>query len=1708
MSGGAGADPVAIRPPEPQASRADVSVLTGAAAQAEAPHGVPGLIRRRYAEHRDATVCTDEERSLTLHELELLSDALAERLRAEVADDGPVLLRLRRGVDRAVAVLAVLKAGRGYVPVDPDEPAPRLARMIALARPAATIGEGLGADGPPALAVPRRVDLRALPRPLEPVPPDQTVYVIFTSGSTGEPKGVVLGSAALCARLLWMQRRYPLLEDDRVLQKTPYTFDPSGWELLLPLIAGGRCVFAPDGAHRDPARLAAFAREHAVTVCHFVPSMLAEFLDTPGADRLTSLRHVFCSGEALTAPLARRALDTWPIELHNLYGPTEAAIDVTYWDVPPDIADEDVVPIGLPVDDTVLAVVDENGEPVPAGEPGELWIAGDQLAAGYAGRPDLTAAAFPQRHGRRWYRTGDLTRASAAGLVYLGRRDDQLKVGGVRIEPVEVEHVLSAVHPQVAVAGVPGRDGTVLLAALAGERVRAIGDARLRRHATAHLPAAMVPAGFHRISAFPLGSSGKLDRRRLAALLAEWWDGRDAVPCEATLEGIWTSVLGPAAGATTGFVSAGGNSLAAIRLVRALRRSLGVELGVGRLLHEDLSLADLRGLPAGRDAAAPSPGPALDGEAPQRTPSHSPLAPEQRRLWVLGRMHPDVSAYNVVAALRPAGRPDPDRLAGALAALCRRHDILRARVAVLANGTPQLRYEDDVAPPLHVERGDGEAPREEDEDIVRRVAAAVVEEHRAPMLRAHLWLPADGDRSLLVLVFNHLVADQESLDVVLAELAEHYATGTLDAGPAPSYARHAAAGAARIGDPRWRADLEHWRARLDGAPPELTLPFRGEGAPGRGFAGDARTARLDPEILVELERFLRRRNSTMAGFFLAVFAAVLSVWSGQRTVVIGLPSAHRRAETDPGLVGFVVDTLPIRVDLEGLATFADLLDHVRDRYTEAMDHALPPFDAVLASLPLRRASTRDAVFQVWLNDLTAAAPAPGLGELPATSVLPPVTGSLFELGLYLHRDGDDLVLRLTRALDAYPAWIARELLDQCTLLARRVVADGDIALDDLDLRTGGSRAEDAGAPPRPGPRRSPAADVEAVALRRPDAIAVSTPHGRISYAQLWRRVEEAAAGLRDVVPPGAPVTVAAARTEHLPVALLACWRAGAAPVLVDAALPAARREAARRRAAGTVPVLSCLEDPPPTDVTVADLIRRGAQLSPDRRAAAAPDGGTSHVLFTSGTTGDPLPVRVPHGPLRDFLAWYRPQFDLGPGDRFSMLAGPGHDPVLREVFGALTAGATLCVPPAVGGADIGGLADWVVAERITVLHATPALLHLLVAAWESAQADRRPAALRLICVAGAPLTWGLVRRLRRVGDADVVHGYGTTETPQLASWHRLDPAGDPGHPDGAAVPVGRGAPGSALEVRTAAGRPAAVGERGEIVVRGPNLAEGYLGDDGPSGPFTVEAGVARFHTGDLGRRDADGQVYVEGRADRRILLAGHRVELEEIEAAARRHRLVEEAITVVRTGPLGPVVTLQVSARRPLDGEDLRGFLRALLPGHAVPVAVQVVDGFPLDRNGKAVPVLDDRVSAPRRHGGPAGSGRNSAVDVTGDNGRPPAPTGLAPQAQRALAVIEETIEQVLGRPIREEENFFDAGLTSLALVQLHEVSSRELADGLPVTAMFAHPNLGALRRHLAGLDAGPTLAPRGQGPGELRRVAAARRELRRRIRAEGEAAS
>ncbi|QMU80324.1 amino acid adenylation domain-containing protein [Streptacidiphilus sp. PB12-B1b] len=831
---------------------------------------LPDLFEAQAARTPGATAVVFAEESLSYAELASRIDRLAQELRSRGVRPGDyVAVAVPRSVELVVALHAIPAVGAAYVPVDPEYPAERIACILEDSAPALLLTTGPVAQALPPVPLPRLL----LDAPLPPLPApaaaqgagaerrerglvgSSPAYVIFTSGSTGRPKGVVVSHAAVVNRLLWMQHQYPIGPGDRVLQKTPSGFDVSVWEFFWALQTGAALVVAAPGGHRDAAYLAGLIRRESVTTAHFVPSMLQVFLQEPAVRECTSLRRVFASGEALPPEVQNRFFETLDAELHNLYGPTEAAVDVTYWPCRPG-EEATTVPIGRPVWNTRVYVLDQALRPVPPGMPGELYLAGRQLANGYAHRPVLTAERFVAdgfgASGGRMYRTGDVVRWTAEGdLEYLGRADDQVKIRGLRVELGEIEAVLAR-HPAVARVAVVVREDQPGVRRLVGYAVpdtaaEAVEPEQLLAYAAETLPDYMVPAALVQLAELPLTPNGKLDRKALPApALVRAADGRaPSGPAEELLGGLFADLLGlPQVGADDSFFDLGGDSIVSIQLVARARRA-GLVL-TPKEVFTHRTVAELARCARRAEGAA--------GEPPEAGTGALPLTPIMH--WLRGQQGP-TDDFHQSTLLRVPARLGLERLTAAAQALLDRHDALRLR----RTRTPGGQWALDIAPPgsvrawdcvrrVDAEGLDGEALRAVIGAEAARARAELSPDERQTVRL--VWFDA-GPRAAgrLLVTAHHLVVDGVSWRILVPDLRAAWeavaAGGAPQLPPVPTSLRTWAGRLAEAAvEPARTAELPLWAAQS--ARPDQPLADRPPD-PARDVFGTARslTFRLGPE---------------------------------------------------------------------------------------------------------------------------------------------------------------------------------------------------------------------------------------------------------------------------------------------------------------------------------------------------------------------------------------------------------------------------------------------------------------------------------------------------------------------------------------------------------------------------------------------------------------------------------------------------------------------------------------------------------------------------------------------------------------------------------------------------------------------------------------------------------------------------------------------
>ncbi|MFE3055053.1 amino acid adenylation domain-containing protein [Nocardia sp. NPDC059239] len=1598
--------------------------------------------------------------SLTYAELDERSTRLARVLVARGLGPGDrVVLALPRSPEAVVAVWAVAKSGAAFVPVDPGYPPDRVAHMLADAgaRCGLTLiafRDRLGAaldwlelDAPDCATLVADASAESLhfTERTRRLHGGDIAYVIYTSGSTGVPKGVAVthsGLAGLCAE---QSRRFAVTAESRTLHFASPSFDAAVLELLLAVGAGATMVLAPADCYGG-GELADLLRAERVTHAFLTPAALAG-LEASG---LPDLAVVIAGGEECPPDLVAR----WSPgrSFFNLYGPTETTVAAT---ISTALTTADTVDIGGPIAGVTALVLDARLRPVPTAVAGELYLAGPGLARGYHERPGLTATRFvahPNGEGERLYRTGDVVRwisgrAGVPVLQYLGRNDSQVQLRGIRVELDEIDAVLSA-HESVAFAITlvrrlrSGADGVVSYVVPASDAV--VDTASLAEYARQQLPRHAVPAALTVIDAVPLTPSGKLDRAALPEPTVAARPYRpSSTATERAVAAACTELLGVGRiGAADDFFELGGNSLLAIRLAGRLGADRGTRVPV-QLIFEHSTVAELAAAVDGLDAGDRPPLTVRSDRA-----SRAPLSPAQQRLWFLARLDPGSATYNIPFALRLSGKLDTAALELAVRDLLDRHEALRTSYPE-HHGTGHQ----DIRPATAVQWDLAPVDIVESEVHPRLIALAGMgfDVTAEVPVRVRLFRIADHEHVLAV-VIHHLSADGFSMVPLTRDLMTAYTARTRGTAPdwpplRVQYADYAIWQRELLGvasDPGslLATRLRYWREALAGLHPLLDLPTDHPRPPVASHRGAAQHFRVDATLHRELDELARARGVSVFMLLHAALAVVLARLAGTTDVAVGAPVAGRGEPELDDVVGMFVNTLVLRTRIDPAESFARLLDRVRDTDLAALAHAELPFERLVADLDPPRSRAHHPLFQVALSFQEFGAQVLRLPGLRVTAADLGETFSPVDLQLTVvpQRDAEGaagLNCSWRYAVDLFDDPTIARLGRRLTGLLAAVAADPERAVGDLPLIEAAELATFAMAGPNHAvPRRFMFDAFTDQAHRTPDAIAVTGDGVALTYRELAERSNRLARKLIGLgVGPGARVGAMLDPGPDLVVCLYAIVQAGGAFMPIDPGQPADRTEAMLAAAAPVCTVTADLLNSAELSEFSADPVTDADRLRPLR------DQDLAYVIFTSGSTGRPKAVGVSHAALTGYTAFFTAEYQLTERDTYLQLVPATFDASLIGATVPLAVGAHLVIPSGPGRTDPEHLADLMARHRVSAFLAVPSLLRALL--------DHAPAgafaALRVVWAGGEALPAELIARFTAAGPARLHNLYGPTEATISVTGVEVTHLGD--------APVSIGAPhwNSRTYVLDSRLHPVPVGTPGELYVAGAQLARGYLGQAGTTAdhfvadPFAT-AGERMYRTGDLVRRTHRGGLEYLGRTDFQLALRGLRIEPGEVEAALRAHPAVAEAVVAIRRDRL--VGYLRTGEADP-DLSDVLATARKRLPGYMIPAQLTLVQAFPLGPTGKL-----DRAALP--------------------DPELPVREYRAPETPEELAIADVLSAELGIDRVGREDDFFALGGNSLSAIRVRAALADRLGLPVPLTHLFAHPQVRELAAAL-GSDSAPT---------------------------------
>ncbi|MFB1117101.1 amino acid adenylation domain-containing protein [Dickeya dadantii] len=1613
-------------------------------------------LQRQARETPHRTALSFAGHQLTYQQLDQRIDRLAAVLSARgIMAESMVPVFMHRSVDMVTAIHAIMRAGGAYVPIDPDLPVERIkwmldevsANLVLTQKALLRQWEATGIED--TVLVVDDDNLPVMPINSVTLTADNAAYMIYTSGSTGRPKGVVNTHGGIRNRILWMQEALQLTSDDRVLQKTPYSFDVSVWEFLWPFLAGAQLVIARPGGHKDAEYLIDLIITEAVTTLHFVPSMLQLFLSNPRCGECTSLKRVVCSGEVLPVELVRQFYRQFSdCTLYNLYGPTEAAVDVSWWQCRPtdDLA---IVPIGYPIANTQLYILDENLNPVPIGVAGELYIAGCQLARGYWNQPTLTAERFianpfAGRAEQRMYKTGDIARYRDNGEIeYLGRSDFQVKIRGFRIELGEIEARLK-VHHQIkdAVVMTYGEGDEKFLCAwlVADTELSLIA---LREYLSKSLPEYMVPSHFSRLNQLPLSPNGKLDRKALPtpepdnSLYARQQYVAPTDDIESRLVDIFRHLLAVEhVGIEDDFFLLGGHSLKAMTLIGEINKTLHVKLSINDIFAN----TQVKALAALIRNCSPSEQIVI---VPVSDKSSYPASFAQRRLYMIEQLNGVGTSYNMAGALLVEGVLDHTRLEEAFLQLIQQHESLRTSFAMESDVIVQR-----IHPDVPFSISTDEVIDAQVDDLITRFVRPFDLGH-APLLRVGVARVGD-ERHILLFDMHHIISDGVSIALLIDDFVRLYA-GEQTLPRSIHYKDFSAWQHQWLSSPASSAEEQYWLETFADQAPVLNLMTDYPRPPVLNFDGSSIELSADPVLSGKLRTLARETGATLYMVMLAAYNVMLAKYSGQHDIVVGSPVACRPLAETQNVIGMFVNTLAMRNTPHHDQTFRTFLHSVKQNAVQAFEHQNYPFEQLVEKLDIPRDASRNPLFDTLFALQNTESGRWDIAGLRFTTwPLASVTAK-FDLAITAYDADEQIRFNWSYRTCLFKQATIEQMAGHFINILQQVTENVDVRLEDVNLLSATEQhqllCEFNNTTTDYPDNKLFHTLFEQQAARLPDCPAVVLGNKQLTYRQLNNKANRLAALLRAKgVRANQPVGIMAVRSIELIVGILGIFKSGGVYLPLDPQLPTER-------------IAYMLEDSHsefllmvgpgnnaiPFHGNVIDLTAfPEEEIYCHELENSVQPTDLAYIIYTSGSTGKPKGVMIEHRSFVNFLyAMYDGYAgDIGPGDRGLTLSSISFDVTIFELFLPLAFGACLVLYENTDFVEPRELAQTLIEQAITLTYIPPSLLNEVN---DELHQSKVPLVLNKLMVAVEPFKAQALDNYLSLNPAmAILNGYGPTESTVLATVFPYQR----GTVDGKYVPIGKPLPNIRIMILNG-DRLVPVGVVGELCIVGEGLSRGYLNlpdvtaEKFIASPYTSER---MYRTGDLARWLPDGNIEFIGRADFQVKMRGYRIELGEIESNLQLLAGIKKVVVLAWKDDFrGMYLAAYLSykdGQQPYSVETLREHLAQSLPSYMIPLHFMVMVQIPVTTNGKI-----DRKKLPR------------PTDLTQESTQP---NQLFNDTEAQLASLWS---ELLGKVPCVGDDFFESGGHSLLVMRLATRIQERFNIALSARDIFSHPQFSALAR-------------------------------------------
>ncbi|ARU63608.1 hypothetical protein CBW65_23280 [Tumebacillus avium] len=1626
-------------------------------AQAEAGLCTHHLFERQAERTPNAVALVFHEQKLTYRELNERANQVANRLREMgVGANVPVGLCLNRSAEMVIGLLAILKAGGPYLPLDPAYPKDRLTFMIEDTQaPVILTGQSLIDELPPHNAQLVLLDDLSVfdSYGTENVPgivtPDDLAFLLYTSGSTGRPKGVAMGHRALCNLHLWQLNDYLHSGPRRATMFYSINFDAAFQEVFSTLACGGTLYVLDEETRRDSHKLLRYLAEEKIERVHmaFIAMQhLAEAAETTQVQ--LHLREVVTAGEQLqiTRHIVKWLSPLDDVVVYNQYGPTESHV-VTSHTLQGDPAAWPALPaIGRPIANSQLYVLDKKLRPVPIGVSGELYIGGTCLADGYLGRPDLTEERFlpnPFRSepGARIYKSGDLARWRPDGtLEYIGRADHQVKIRGFRVELGEVEAVVRE-HPGVREAAVIAAEKRLVAYIVPESQQLAYAD--VKAWLLERLPDYMVPSFAMLLETMPLTPSGKINRLGLPApdwsMLDESSYVAPDTETEQKVAAVWSEVLGvPKVGVCDNFFDLGGHSLLATQVITRLGREFNVEIPL-RELFEDPTVAGIARYIERSDESEQ-----LPMMTTLRRGSKNPLSFSQNRLWLLDKLMPSSTAYTLASSVRMQGLLDLPRLYQALCGVIERHQSLRTYFRENKGDVEQV-IRQTVRPSLpliDVTHLPADLQQQEVERLIASEAQKPFDLEHDALLRTIL-LRLSPEEHVCLIMMHHIITDGWSNEVLISEICTLYAGEELPELPLQYY------DFARWQQSFMRSDamkkqLAFWKETLSGDLPVLELPTDHPRPAVRSGLGSRLRFAVPQEIAQSLQQAKwREQGITLNMVLLAAFQVLLHRYTGQTDLLIGTPIAGRNRREIENLIGFFVNTLVIRTDLSGAPTFDELLKRVQQTALDAYTHQDVPFEKLVEELQPKRSMSHTPLFQVLFSMQNMPQSTASFEGITAESTVLDTGGSKCDLSLYVTEKGQGLEASFEYATDLFDAATIERMAEHYTLLLQALAAHPELPVAEVPFlpQAEQQRLLIEFNDTVKAYRRAVCLHqlFEEQAAKTPLATALVDGEERLTYRELNERANAVAHRLQAMgVGPDRLVGVYMERRAELVIGLLGVLKAGGAYVPLDPAYPQERvlytMEDAQLTALLTSEQLHQQLPAHGVQALYLPLSNEGVMDAPPLKTEAS---HLAYIIYTSGSTGRPKGVAIEHHSAATMVQWALDEYEAEDWKGVLFSTSICFDISVYELFATFAAGGTVIL--AENALQLPQLAA---REELTLINTVPSAIAELL------RMNAIPAGVRTVNLAGEALPLHLVQKLYALGTVEKVYNlYGPSEDTTYSTYALLDKNSD--------TPplIGRLLANTQGYVLDQHLHLVPIGVPGQLYLSGDGLARGYLGQEELTAekfirnPFSADPTSRMYATGDSVRWLADGTLEYLGRIDRQIKVRGFRIEQGEIEAALLKHPSVQAAYVQVREDDAGDkrLVAYVAQGGSALTAAELRVLLKDSLPEYMIPSAFVLLERLPLTPNGKvdsfALPAPELSLMRERAY--------------------------IAPRNETEAALAGIWQEVLSTGDIGVQDHFFELGGHSLLAVRLMAKIAEVFGKTLPMSALFRSPTVEALAEEL-----------------------------------------